>query len=58
MILQREKKELPMTFREPSSRVYRIHSINRPGRLSNFGPGEWALSRGGRLLNFHHFQQV
>ena len=29
-----------------------------------FGPREWALSRGGclfeagRLLNFHHFQQV
>ena len=44
--------------------IYRIYSINRPGRLLNFGPWEGALIRGGRLfeagrlLNCHHFQQV
>ena len=50
--------------------MYRIYSINRPGRLLNFWTLRvgaylrWALIRGGRLfeagrlLNFHHFQQV
>ena len=49
---------------------YRIYSINRPGRLLNFWTlrvgaySRWSLIRGGllfeagRLLNFHHFQQV
>ena len=32
--------------------AYRIYSINRPGRLLNFGPWEWAL------IKFSHFQQV
>ena len=31
---------------------YRIYSINRSGGLVNFGPWEWALIRGERLLNF------
>ena len=50
--------------------LYRIYSINRPGRLLKFWTlrvgaySRWALIRGGRLfeagrlLNFHHFQRV
>ena len=42
----------------PQNEIYRIYSINHPGRLLNFGPLEWAFIRGwhlfeaGRLLNF------
>ena len=44
--------------------MYRIYSINRPGRLLNFWTLRVALIRGGRLfeagrlLNFQYFQQV
>ena len=32
--------------------------ITALGAYYIFGPLEWALIRGGRLLNFHRFQQV
>ena len=48
--------------------IYRIYSINRPGRFNikflDLESAGWALIGGGRLfeagrlLNFHHFQQV
>ena len=39
--------------------TYRIYSINRPGRLLKFLDLEGGrLFEAGRLLNFHHFQQV
>ena len=58
----REKKPLVprvLPWELNSIFMYHIYSINRPGRILNFGPLESGrLIEAGRLLNFHLFQQV
>ena len=49
-----------VAWETPASKLSykRIYSINRPGRLLNFWTLRVGAIRGGRLLNFHHFQLV
>ena len=53
-LLYRELRETPLQRHLGVNGVYRIYSINRPGRLLNFWTlkvgaySRWALIRGGR----------
>ena len=53
-----------IVLKSDSKDNYRIHSLNRPGRLLNFWTlrvgaySRWRFFEAGRLLKFQHFQEV